>query len=90
MLSDFLAYLSPLPLRGRYNSYSKCVHTDNLGKNKLYLLDQGVIGVLKSIFENHFQRRGLDLVHSEIALIAVAVIRHLSKTRESLMRNSFK
>jgi hypothetical protein len=52
------------------------------GKNKSYLLDQGVIGVVKSIFENHFQRRALDPVHSEISLIAVAVIRHLSKTSE--------
>lgn len=61
------------------NFFNQCLFP---GKNKLYLLDQGVIGVLKNIFENHFQRRGLDLVHSEIALIAVAVIRHLSKTRK--------
>ncbi|KAI6230904.1 Cytosolic carboxypeptidase 1 [Aphelenchoides besseyi] len=51
-------------------------------KNKSYLLDQGIIGVLKNIFENHFERRAYDLVHSEIAIITVAVIRHLCKSRK--------
>ncbi|CAD5205860.1 unnamed protein product [Bursaphelenchus okinawaensis] len=51
-------------------------------KNKLHLVDQGIVEVVKNIFESHFNRRFVDSVHSEIALISTAVIRHLSKTKK--------
>ncbi|CAD5208252.1 unnamed protein product [Bursaphelenchus xylophilus] len=61
----------------------KCKNLNEInGKNKLHLIEQGLVEVVKNIFETHFNRRFVDSVHSEIALISTAVIRHLSKTKK--------
>uniref|UniRef100_A0A915EKJ0 Cytosolic carboxypeptidase N-terminal domain-containing protein n=1 Tax=Ditylenchus dipsaci TaxID=166011 RepID=A0A915EKJ0_9BILA len=51
-------------------------------KNRAKLLEQEVIGVLKTIFEHHFVHRLEDAIHLEIAIITLASIRQLSRTKK--------
>ena len=61
------------------------------GKNKAYLLEQGIIGIVKQIYEAHFSRRALDPVHLEIAVIWIfgAKSRFIASSHEQRTKKTF-
>ncbi|KAI1730680.1 zinc carboxypeptidase domain-containing protein [Ditylenchus destructor] len=57
-------------------------------RSKTQLLEQHVVGLLKTILGHHFELRQQGAVHLEISLVTIASVRQLSRTkkgREQLM-----
>ncbi|KAE9547372.1 hypothetical protein FO519_009416 [Halicephalobus sp. NKZ332] len=51
-------------------------------RNKSVLIDRGVIPVLVKVYNSHFERRYVEVIHLEIAFITIASFRQLIKIKK--------